>query len=55
MVFIVSLQTTKTDQSKKAPFHRKQRLPSAINTAKHLFMFFGKKTGKTLSFYGTGQ
>jgi hypothetical protein len=45
----------KNKQPKKTLFRRKQRLPSAINTVKHLLLLFGKKTGKTLSFYGTGQ
>jgi hypothetical protein len=40
---------------KKSFFYCGKRLLSVKKPAELLFNFFGKKMGKTLSFYGTGQ
>jgi len=40
---------------KKSFFYCGKRLFSVKKPAEHLYIFFGKKMEKTLSFYGTAQ
>jgi len=40
---------------KKSFFFCEKRLLSIKNQQNILYIFFGKKSGKTLSFYGTAQ
>jgi len=40
---------------KKSFFYCGKRILSVKKPAEHLYILFGKKMGKTLSFYGTGQ